>query len=174
MKAGRYRKSPGPEDLFKVNIESLELDPARKEEYHKVTAKTLWLSQRSRPDIQSATGYHCTRVKNPNEQDYDNMTWLQRYVWWTRFLPTVIEITEDGAIIHIDGSHTVHADSIKRTLRNVYNHGPWCYHEHSKKTRIEHGQLNGIVSSGKRMPKCTWFQYFRLAQGDKPIKDILI
>ena len=27
-----------------------------------------------------------------------------------------------------------------------------------------------VVSSGKRMPKCTWFQYFRLAQGDKPIK----
>ena len=85
MKAGRYRKSPGPEDLFKVNIESLELDPMKKEEYHKVTAKTLWLSQRSRPDIQLATGYHCTRVKNPNpnKQDYNNITWLQRYIWWT-------------------------------------------------------------------------------------------
>ena len=30
-----------------------------------------------------------------------------------------------------------------------------------------------LVSTGERMPKCTWFRYFRLSQGDDPKEDIL-
>ena len=31
-----------------------------------------------------------------------------------------------------------------------------------------------IVSIGERMPKCTWFHYFCLAQGDNPEENVLI
>ena len=31
-----------------------------------------------------------------------------------------------------------------------------------------------IVSTGERMPKCTWFRYFRIAQGDSPTEDTLM
>ena len=175
MKTGRYQNSPGPEDLFKVNNESPELDAARKEEYHKVTAKTLWLSQRSRPDIQLATGYHCTHVKFPNEQDYYNMTWLQRYIWLTRFLPTVIEITEDGAIIYIDGSHAVHADAKGHSgMFTTMGRGAIMNVARKLGLNTVSSTETEVVSSGERMPKCTWFRYFRLAQGDKPIEDVLM
>ena len=87
------------------------LDCARKETYRHTTAKTLWLSQRSRPDLQLATGYHCSRVKDPTEDNWGKLTWLMQYVWWTRFLPTIIGITENRAVIYIDGSHAIHADT---------------------------------------------------------------
>ena len=52
---GAHRNTPAPESLFKIDLDSPVLDDERKEQCHHVTAKSLWLSQRSRPDIQLAT-----------------------------------------------------------------------------------------------------------------------
>ena len=38
------------------------------------------------------------------------MTYLQQYIWKTRFIPLIISITAEGVIIYIDGAHTVHAN----------------------------------------------------------------
>ena len=175
MKTGRYRYTPAPDNLFKVNYESLLLDCARKETYHHTTAKTLWLSQRSRPDLQLATGYHCSRVKDPTEDDWEKLTWLMRYVWWTRFLPTIIGITENGAVIYIDGSHAIHADT-KGHSGLFTTMGKGAMISQAKKLGIvtTSSTETEIVSTGERMPKCTWFRYFRIAQGDSATEDILM
>ena len=39
-----YRKTPAPENFFKISRDSANLDDARREEYHTITTKTLWLS----------------------------------------------------------------------------------------------------------------------------------
>ena len=31
-----------------------------------------------------------------------------------------------------------------------------------------------IVSTGERLPKCTWFRYFRIAQGEEEKEDVLM
>ena len=72
MKNG-YRDAPAPEHLFKVDSGSDLLDEKRKEGCHQVAAKCLWLSQRSRPDMQLATGFHCTRAKEPAEQGWQKL-----------------------------------------------------------------------------------------------------
>jgi len=106
-----YKNNAAPLNLFKVAEDSAELDEKKKEEYHTITAKTLWLSQRSRPDIQLATGYHCTKVKCPNADDWDRLKFLMQYPWKTRFLPLIIGMKEDGVFtIYIDGAHAVHRD----------------------------------------------------------------
>lgn len=61
----RYRSSPAPADLFKQKENDPVLDEPQQQLYHTITAETLWLSQRSRPDTQLATGYHCTCVRKP-------------------------------------------------------------------------------------------------------------
>ena len=48
---GDYKCTSAPENLFKINSHSSEVSAHRKEQYHKTTAKILWLSQRTRPDI---------------------------------------------------------------------------------------------------------------------------
>ena len=97
----RYRNTPAPSGLFKVNEDSPLLDNASKETYHGITARALWLSQQSTKEMQLLLGYHCTCVKHPTDDDNDKLKWGMAYMWLTRFLPTIMEITEDGAIIYI-------------------------------------------------------------------------
>ena len=175
MKTGRYRYTPAPDDLFKISESSPKLDCGRKETYHHIAAKTLWLSQRSRNDIQLATGYHCSRVKDPNEDDWRKLTWLMRYVWWTRFIPTIIRITDEGATIYIDGSHAIHADS--RGHSGMYTTmGKGALINMAKKLGLVtiSSTETEVVATGERLPKCTWFRYFRIAQGGSTTEDILM
>ena len=174
-KNGKYKKTPAPEDLLKVNDASPKLDGARKETYHCITANTLWLSQRSRSDLQLAIGFHCSRVKDPNEEDWEKLTWLMQYLWYTRFLPMIICITEDGAIIYIDGSHMIHVDT-KGHSGMFTTMGKGAMLNIAKKMGLVtiSSTETEIVSTGERMPKCTWFRYFRIAQGDSPTEDTLM
>ena len=59
---GPCRKTPAPSDLFKVNKEAPLVTKELGDSYHENSAKSLWLGQRGRPDMQLATGFHCTRV----------------------------------------------------------------------------------------------------------------
>jgi len=78
---GPYKCTPAPEDLFKISLSSPELSAQRKDQYHMTTAKILWLSQRTRPDTQLATGFHCIRVKKPTKKDWKKMRQLLGYIW---------------------------------------------------------------------------------------------
>ena len=88
---GPYRKSPAPDNLFKVDRNAKVVDPKKKEQYHWATAKSLFLSQRSRYDLQLATGFHCTRVKLPTVQDWGKLRHMLGYMWATRYLPLIID-----------------------------------------------------------------------------------
>ena len=72
-KGNKYRCTPAPADLFKRNENSPLLNDASRETYHGITAQALWLSQRSRPDIQLAMGYYCSSVKFPTDDDEDKL-----------------------------------------------------------------------------------------------------
>ena len=88
MKNG-YRNTPAPknQNLFKIDLNDKKLDNVWKQEYNHVAAQTLLASQRSRPDVKLATGFHCNHVKCPSEEDWKKMTNLQKYIWKTIFLP---------------------------------------------------------------------------------------
>ena len=175
MKKG-YRSSPAPTDLFKQKENDPVLDHARQQSYHTITAETLWLSQRSRPDIQLATGYHCTCVrKPPTESDWDKLVWEQQYIWKSRFIPLIISITKKGAIIYIDGAHAIHTDA--KGHSGLYaTMGKGAMINVSKKLGLNtlSSTETEIVSTGERLPKCVWFRYFRIQQGDEPVEDVLM
>ena len=173
--ATKYRHTPAPDYLFKINNESSLLDRKRSEQYHNMVAKILWLSQRSRPDIQLATGFHCTRVKEPTEHDWLKLGQLMGYLSYTRYLPLVISITSDGATIFIDGAHAVHMDA-KGHSGLFATQGKGAMINVSKKLGVvtTSSTETEIVSTGERLPKCTWFRYFRLAQGEEESEDILM
>ena len=64
-----FRKTLALGNVFKVDDEAMILGKDKRESYHSVTQKCVWLSQRSRPDLQLATGCHCTRVAVANTSD---------------------------------------------------------------------------------------------------------
>ena len=172
----QYRSTPAPADLFKQKEDDPPLDKKRQEQYHTITAETLWLSQRSRPDTQLATGYHCTRVKAPpTEGDWAKLSWEQGYIWKTRYIPHIIAITEEGAIVYIDGAHAIHTDA--KGHSGLYaTMGKGAMINVSKKLSLNtlSSTETEIVSTGERLPKCIWFRYFRISQGDEPREDVLM
>jgi hypothetical protein len=55
------KKSPAQDHLFKVNEEDgIKLEETKRAIVHRNTAKLLFLSQRARPDVQTATSFLCT------------------------------------------------------------------------------------------------------------------
>lgn len=60
--------------LFEVNDQSEKLDGETADFFHHNTLKLLLLCKCSRPDVQSAVALFCTRIKNPNADDYKKLS----------------------------------------------------------------------------------------------------
>jgi hypothetical protein len=172
---GGLKHTAAPEYLFKTTDESCLLNESKKEEFHNITAKTLWVSQRTRPDTQLAVGFCCTRVKEPTEHDWKKLKHLMRYLWTTRFLPLIIMNDGKDTIIYIDGAHAVHNDC-KGHAGLFVTQGKGAMINVSKKLGLvtNSSTETEIVATGERLPKCTWFRYFRIAQGEPIKEDILM
>ena len=111
MKIG-HRNTAAPSNLFQVNDKEYLLYEARQEEYHTITVKTLWICQRSRPDIQLAIAYHCTRVNKATDTDWAKLKHLMQFIWTWRLLPLIIKMNRNGEMmIYIDGAHIIHMDT---------------------------------------------------------------
>jgi hypothetical protein len=172
---GGLKHTAAPEYLFKTTDESCLLSDSKKDEFHNITAKTLWVSQRTRPDAQLAVGFCCTRVKEPTEHDWKKLKHLMCYLWATRFLPLIIMNDGSNTIIYIDGAHAVHNDC-KGHSGLFVTQGKGAMINVSKKLGLvtNSSTETEIVATGERLPKCTWFRYFRLAQGEPIKEDILM
>ena len=173
---GECRKTPAPENAFKVYVESTRLDKEKQVQYHSVTAKRLCFSQRSRTDLQLDTCFHCTRTKEPTDQDCRKFRHSSGHLWLTRHAPLTVSIDDNGEeCICIDGAHAAHI------------HGKGCSKMCLKMGRgamiIVPNKLGlvttsstktEVVADGECFPKCSWFRYFRLAQGDEAKGDMLM
>ena len=97
--------------LFKTNgTNNMLLDRTKVDEYHSLTATVLYLGMQIRVGLQLATGFLCTRVKAPDEQDWKKVGHLMKYQQATVFLPLIIQSDGKGTIIYTHGSHSIHSD----------------------------------------------------------------
>ena len=69
----QFHIAPASEDMFKLDRDSPLLNAEKKDKCHKITARSFWISQRSRPDMQLAAGCHCARVKDPSVNDREKL-----------------------------------------------------------------------------------------------------
>lgn len=84
------KKTPAADYLLKPTDGGPLLPANKKDKFHELTAKTLWLSQRGRPDLQLPTGFMCTRVKSPDESDWKKISHEMKYLQYTRHLPLIL------------------------------------------------------------------------------------
>ena len=173
IKVGR-KYTAAPEYLFKTTDNSCLLNHTEKEEFHTITAKILWLSQRTRPDVQLSVGFCCTRIQASTDHDWKKLTHLLSYLWTTRFIPLIIMNDGKDTIIYIDGAHAVHTNC-KGHSGLFVTQGKGAMINVSKKLGLvtNSSTETEIVATGERLPKCTWFRYFRIEQGE-PVKEDLL
>ena len=73
---------PAPTDLF-AEGKSPKLDKEQSEEFHTVVAKGLFACKRWRPDIHAAVAAHCICLKSPNQDDWDKLIQLLKFIYGT-------------------------------------------------------------------------------------------
>jgi hypothetical protein len=107
---------PGNDKLFKLNPDSPKLSQKQAELFHRIVARLLFASKRTRPDIQVCVAFLCTRVKSPNEEDYEKFGRVITYLMNTIHLPLIIGADDSGSMIwNIDASFAVHPDCKSHT-----------------------------------------------------------
>ena len=87
--------------MFSVGAGSA-LTEKQKEIFHKTTAKALFLCKRARPDIQPIFTVLCTRVKSPNENNWNKLVWMLKYLNSTNKDKLTISKGSEQAIERLD------------------------------------------------------------------------
>ena len=105
--------------LFKTGEGAPLLILFQKDKFNELTAKTLWLNQQGRPDLQLPTGFMYTWGKNLDDNNWKKLTHEMKYFQYTRHLPLILCADEKGIGIWIDGSRAIHANMRGHVVLNA-------------------------------------------------------
>jgi hypothetical protein len=170
-----FAVTPAASNLFTVREDAGKLDDAQSDEYHRLTAKLLYLCKRARPDLQPTVAFLTTRVTQPDNDDWKKLTRAIRYLRDSRDLYLTLE-ADDGIDIKwwIDASFAVHPDMRSHT-GGTLSLGKGSVYSMSRKQRINtksstEAELVGVDDG---MPLVVWTRNFITAQGYN-IKDNVV
>jgi hypothetical protein len=103
-------KTPAGDNLFNLGTRA-NLDTKRSEIFHTFVAKRLFLCKRARPDIQQAISVLCTRVRDPNQGDWEKLMRVMKYLNGTK--GENLTLSADNLRVvkwYVDASFVVHPD----------------------------------------------------------------
>jgi hypothetical protein len=135
--------------------------------FHSVAAKLLWVSHRGRPDIMCAISFLCTRVREPDVDDFKKLARVIKYLRRTKFLRLTLEATHlDQSHWLIDGAFAVH-DDMKSHTGAFMTLGRGMMNGGSTKQKINTTSSTQaeVVAVHDNMGSILWTQYFLEAQG---------
>lgn len=72
--------SPAIKNLFEVDEASPALDRKMQDIFHSVVARLLWIMKRSRPDLETAVSFLCTRVSCSTIEDWNKLKRVLQFV----------------------------------------------------------------------------------------------
>jgi hypothetical protein len=98
--------SPAENHLFQVNMTNpKKLGKETGDMFHQNVTKLLFLCKQARPDLQTAVAFLCTRVKEPDTDDYKKLARTLKYLRVTRTLPLRLKADDSRSIRwHVNGS----------------------------------------------------------------------
>ena len=125
--------TPAAVHLFKTNPEDPKLlGKEKKKIFVHLVMQGLYLSQHGRPDIRTAISFLCSRLQNPDKDDYKKLTQLIRYLRGSKELILTLRANNDFIVWWwIDASYAVHDDMKGHT-------GPHCHWE-KEEFIVNHG-----------------------------------
>ena len=167
--------TPAAKWLFTVSENAKYLEKARKENYHSITMKLLWVSKRSRFDIQTALSFLCTRTNNPDEDDWKKLKRLLQYIYGTIDMVLTISAEEMNVLrTWVDASYAVHPDMRSHTGSCISLGLGLVYSKSGKQTLNAKSSTEGeVIGISDRLPQSIWAKYFLNAQEYELDKNIL-
>jgi hypothetical protein len=166
--------TPAADDLFNEG-NGKKLDKERKEIFHTFVAKGLFACKRARPDIHTAIAALCTRVKDPNEDDWRKLIRLIKYLNGTR-KDKLILFTDNPHVIKwfVDSAFAVHPDFKSHTGASM-TYGGGAVQTISRKQKLNtrsstEAELVGVDDASVMI---LWTRLFLEAQGYEIEKNVL-
>jgi len=101
--------TPASNHLFNTDPGCTKLGVEKGHLFHHLVQKLLYLCKHTRQDIQTAVAFLCTRVRDPDTDDYKKLTKVMQYIRNTRSITLTIEPT-DVPKWWVDSSYAVHPD----------------------------------------------------------------
>ena len=170
MELTRSYSTPAASWLFKIK-EAKQLCPKFTSYFRKYVMKTLWVSKRSRPDLETAMGFLTTRVQVPTTKDH----WHKL----TRMMSFVKDTAEDVRTIGvdnlhhlltlIDSAHAVHAKNMRGHTGSVSTMGTGVLDTKSSKQKMNtrSSTETEFVGTSEALPKSIYRCHFMEGQGYK-------
>ena len=159
--------SPAQHHLFQVNKDDKPLDKNKKENFHSVTSKLLYLVKQARPDLDTLVSFMTTRV---TKSDVDNWKKLKRGLTFLKntIKDKIMIIAKKWTDLYtwIDAAYDVH-NNMRVHMGGTIS---MCYrimHRISSKQRInvKSSTESELVGIGEYVPYNIWFIMFMGAQG---------
>jgi len=158
-----------------VDLKAKKVDNKRKETFHSIVQKLLWVAQRGRPDVMLAVSFLCMRVDQPD------MEYLKKV---RRLLCLLKQTINDTRVIgadsleqidtFIDSSDAVHPDMRGHT-GGAITMGIGIIHGKASKQTMNSKSTNEteVIGDSEYLPYAIWVQYFMDEQGRKIKRYIL-
>ena len=97
--------------LFTTRPDAPKISPQEQEIFHHLTMQLMYLSQRGRPDIQTAAASLSSRVANPNQDDYMKLGKVIKYLENTLHLTLRLQADETNLLQWwVDAAYAIHPD----------------------------------------------------------------
>ena len=160
--------TPAAAHLFKTNMKDPKLlDNERKKIFVHLVMQGLYLSQRGQPDIRTAISFLCSRLNNPNEDDYQKLIRLVRYLRGTKELILTFRANNDSIVRWwVDASYAVH-DDMKGHTGATLSLGKGGIYSGSWKQRLvaQSSTESELVGVYDVLPQVLWMKQFLEEQG---------
>ena len=169
--------SPAPNHLFQVDEQCEKLDKDKKEEFHMIMTKHIFLYKRTRPDIHTSVAFLTTRVTQLDQDDWKKMLRLLKYLNGTLDLPLTLSADGNGALIvkwWVDSAFVVHPD-MKSQIGTIMSLGLGGVYNSSSKQKLNTKSSTEaeLVTATDAISHILWTTYFLTAQGYKTEQSIL-
>jgi hypothetical protein len=159
--------TPATRALFDIDEDSERLQPKQSDLYHHIVAKLLYVSTRSRLDIQLTIGFLCTRVSCSTKEDWAKLKRLLQYL--NRTLDDYLTLGADNMTslnTWVDASYAVHRDMKSHTGGAIsLGIGAVMSKSGKQKLNVKSSTEAEIVAASDYAPNTFWAARFLEHQG---------
>lgn len=169
--------TPAGEHLFKVRSKSDQqpLDKEQAQAFHTTVTRLLFVTTQYRRDIQTAVAFLCTRVHNPDGDDWKKLICLLQYLKGTVKLGLHLDVTNMSFISWwVDALFAVH-DNFRSHTRACISLGKGAIMSMLQKQKLNTKSSTEaeVVAVDDASGQILWTNYFIKSQGTK-VKDTTI
>ena len=159
--------TPAANHLFETNDNAEKLDPATAIIYHHLTAQLLYLAKRTRPDLLTAVSFLCTRVQQPDVDDWKKLGRCLRFARDTRDDRLTLSARGTNRIFWwIDASFAVHPNMRSHTGATMtLGEGTPFAISSKQKINTRSSTEAEVVGVNDAMYLVLWVRHFLEAQG---------